>query len=134
MSGGGIIIIVVLCDVLGCSIGYETGSSWSVRPSKPVKNEGEVVDLGSKFRIAVDSDSDSSDAEFTPENVEVGSGDSGGDTSGGEGGDEGEEEEEEEGGRGRGGGGGGGGREGGRGRGGGGGGGGREGGRGRGIR
>ena len=85
-----------MSNVLGFPIGYDTGSSWSARRSKPVKNEGEVVDLGAKFGIAVGSDSDSSDAEFAPENVEVDSGDSGEDSSGGEGGDEGEEEGEGE--------------------------------------
>ena len=74
-----------------------TGSSWSTRRSKPVKSEGEVVDLGAKFGIAVGSDSDSSDAEFAPENAEKDSEDSesgGGDSSGEEGGDEEEEDEE----------------------------------------
>ena len=37
-----------------------------VRPPKP----GEVVDLGAKFGVAVGSDSDSSDAEFAPEDEE----------------------------------------------------------------
>lgn len=37
-----------------------------MRPPKP----GEVVDLGAKFGVAVGSDSDSSDAEFAPEDEE----------------------------------------------------------------
>lgn len=57
--------------------------------------------MGAKFGIAVGSDSDSSDAEFAPENEERDScdsvsGDDGGSSSGEEGGDEEEEGEEEE--------------------------------------
>lgn len=37
-----------------------------MRPPKP----GEVVDLGAKFGVTVGSDSDSSDAEFAPEDEE----------------------------------------------------------------
>ena len=56
------------------------------------------MDLGAKFGIAVGSDSDSSDAEFAPENEERDSADSlsGDCSSGEEGGDEGEEEGNEE--------------------------------------
>ena len=77
---------------------------WSSRRSRPVKSEGDVVDLGAKFGITMGSDSDSSDAEFAPENEERDSADSESESgrqhsSGDEGGDEGGEgnEEEEEG-------------------------------------
>lgn len=57
------------------------------------------MDLGAKFGIALGSDSDSSDAEFAPENEEKDSADSecggGSGSSGEEGGDEEEETEEE---------------------------------------
>lgn len=66
------------------------------------------MDLGAKFGIALGSDSDSSDAEFAPENEEKDSADSecggGSGSSGEEGGDEEEETEEEIGDEGEGGG------------------------------
>ena len=72
---------------------------WSSRRCKPVESEGDVVDIGAKFGVTVGSDSDSSDAEFAPENEQRDSADSGsGDySSGEEGGDEAEPDDTEEG-------------------------------------
>lgn len=73
---------------------------WSSRRSRPVKSERDVVDLGATFGISLGSDSDSSDAEFAPENEEKDSADSepgsNHHSSGEEGGDEKETDDEEE--------------------------------------
>ena len=42
----------------------------SRKKANPAKNE-DVVDLGSKFGMSLGSDSDSSDAEFAPENEAI---------------------------------------------------------------
>lgn len=48
------------------------GTVWrsSRKKAAPAKNE-DVVDLSSKFGMSFDSDSDSSDAEFAPENEAI---------------------------------------------------------------
>ena len=55
-----------------CTFHFLLHSGWRATPQRKIRppKEGEVVDIGAKFGVTLGSDSDSSDAEFTVEDVE----------------------------------------------------------------